>query len=58
MKISNIILFGLINNGEGRKTPYERRLIKTFNILGTWAQVHLVGNEHYTEKLVEKQNKV
>ena len=53
--VFNSLIFNYIIN---QKSLIEITLKKTFNILGNWAGVHLDGNEHYTEKLVEKQNKV
>ena len=58
MKICEILLFGMIVGTEGRKTPFERRLLKTFNILNTWGNQHLAGHEHFLVKLADKDNKV
>ena len=58
MKICEILLFGMIVGTEGRKTPFERRLLKTFNILNTWGNQHLAGHEHFLVKLTDKDNKV
>ena len=58
MKICEILLFGIMIGTEGRKTPFERRLLKTFNILNTWGNQHLDGHEHFLVKLADKDNKV
>ena len=58
MKICEILLFGIFIGTEGRKTPFERRLLKTFNILNTWGNQHLDGHEHFLVKLADKDNKV
>ena len=43
---------------DARKTPFERRLIKTFGILGRWGAANLQGHDHYVLKHPEKQNQV
>lgn len=58
MKLINSILMVLATTGDTRKTPYERRLIKTFGILGRWGAANLQGHDHYTIKHPEKQNQV
>ena len=58
MKLFNSILMALAYTGDSRKTPFERRLIKTFGILGRWGAANLQGHDHYTIKHPEKQNQV
>ena len=58
MKLFNSILMVLAYTGDSRKTPFERRLIKTFGILGRWGAANLQGHDHYTIKHPEKQNQV
>ena len=58
MKLINSILMVLAATGDTRKTPFERRLIKTFGILGRWGVANLQGHDHYVIKHPEKQNQV
>lgn len=59
MKLISVLGLAIVSQTEakGPKTPFRRRLEKTFNLVDEWSQTNLKNHPHATEKVAEKDNK-